>query len=745
MNANWGWIFGFSAQGETKCPCGSWGFFKATTDSITPHEESLKWFAYDFGPGNWERDGGISVKPELPTDPNCADNADFNDEQNYSCAQNEGYPCEKFKAWYGYSLAGQQAVMDECPRACKLCTPQAGFKRKLQTTKPLKRRLADIPTAALTPVATSPFTTLAGTGYCSGSESTNTAARREVVGGTETKSAVETLCTADGRCVAYAFHSLGNYVLYTDTNGTCTHSCTESKWQIEPSLITTTYCPGKADTKPVGEGGRRLTDAVGAWPLCSTTGGTLACNVKPALMIATGPSTDVAGGSAVPLPGLNADPDPNKAQTGFESKMIDLKKSEAFQKVDMTAMKKATGDATDMSWLGPVAGTYFALVIVIVLGLLFFPSGELILPKTAKKIALIMDAGGVLIGFVVMVAVSVAMNSDGVAKDFIGQSGLTAVLVASLVIMPYCLIEAHCVRHFHEDVKSLKCIMLIQGPLLVLTIGIVAVLLLWISAVGDLPAQVASGAGGARWDGHALGGIMGQIEHTACESYRTCCRDPNLVTPGQTSNEQQRSSSATCSSAPQSINTTIRADQGFLVLKDASQPAFCDAISGSTTHAGGGISHAACTALDKELKFDMKLCQKQFCYDAIPTYHAFLTRVVNGIRGTYLTPAMVLLSIFVGCQVLRLFVFRELIQNATQRRAAIDLKDATESFRMVGHEAAYAERELVHDAAVALDKVEDMLHIHHTKHGDAHKRMRSTRHDHDKEKAEARRLDKEQA
>ena len=64
---------------------------------------------------------------------------------------------------------------------------------------------------------------------------------------------------------------------------------------------------------------------------------------------------------------------------------------------------------------------------------------------------------------------------------------------------------------------------------------------------------------------------MGQIEHTACESYRTCCRDPNLVTPGQTSNEQQRSSSATCSSAPQSINTTIRADQGFLVLKDASQ------------------------------------------------------------------------------------------------------------------------------------------------------------------------------
>jgi len=274
--------------------------------------------------------------------------------------------------------------------------------------------------------------------------------------------------------------------------------------------------------------------------------------------------------------------------------------------------------------------------------------------------------------------------------------------------------------------------MLVQGPLLITAIGAVAVIMLWISAVGELPSQVASGAGGARWAGHPLGTIMGQIEHSACESYRTCCRDPNLAPVG-INKGQQTTRSDTCSSAPQAINTTVRFDQGDLVLSDASQPAFCDAISGSTKHTGGGISFDACEALDAELNFDIPLCQKEFCYEAIPAYHAFLTRVVDGVRGSYLVPALILLSLLIGGQVARMFVFRELIQNAPHRRAAIDLADAKALAHEIEHDVAVvaresvrivrnAEHEAIHDAAIALDKLEDALHIRHTKHANLHPR-----------------------
>lgn len=133
----------------------------------------------------------------------------------------------------------------------------------------------------------------------------------------------------------------------------------------------------------------------------------------------------------------------------------------------------------------------------------------------------------------------------------------------------------------------------------------------------------------------------------------------------------------------------------------------------------GGISFDACEALDAELNFDIPLCQKEFCYEAIPAYHAFLTRVVDGVRGSYLVPALILLSLLIGGQVARMFVFRELIQNATHRRAAIDLADA----KALAHEIVRnAEHEAIHDAAIALDKLEDALHIRHTKHANLHPR-----------------------
>ena len=54
----------------------------------------------------------------------------------------------------------------------------------------------------------------------------------------------------------------------------------------------------------------------------------------------------------------------------------------------------------------------------------------------------------------------------------------------SVLLIPYCAGEIYVVKHFHEDVKSLKFLILFQGLVLVLCVASVAVLFTWISAVG---------------------------------------------------------------------------------------------------------------------------------------------------------------------------------------------------------------------------------------------------------------------
>ena len=61
-----------------------------------------------------------------------------------------------------------------------------------------------------------------------------------------------------------------------------------------------------------------------------------------------------------------------------------------------------------------------------------------------------------------------------------------------------------------------------------------------------------------RRNGHALKDIMGNIEHSACESYRTCCRDGNL-------SNSMASASFTCSLTP---HTNVTADQVACVFID---------------------------------------------------------------------------------------------------------------------------------------------------------------------------------
>jgi len=233
-----------------------------------------------------------------------------------------------------------------------------------------------------------------------------------------------------------------------------------------------------------------------------------------------------------------------------------------------------------------------------------------------------------------------------------------------------------------------------------------------------LPEQIKSGAGKGRWDGHALGALMGKIEYSSCETYRTCCRDSALTVQSlEQSNATSRS--ATCASSPSHVQGTT--DQGELDFRDASQPLFCDAIAGAQ-HRKNGITSDACIALEKDIAFDQLQCQAKFCSDGgLRGYHKFITTLVDGVRRKYLTPGLVILHVILGFQLARLFVFRELIQSATHERAAIELHDAKDAIVLAARESFRLERAVVHDSAVALDKIEDALHVHHKQH--SHSRL----------------------
>ena len=85
------------------------------------------------------------------------------------------------------------------------------------------------------------------------------------------------------------------------------------------------------------------------------------------------------------------------------------------------------------------------------------------------------------------------------------------------------------------------------------------------------------------------------------------------------------------------------------------------------------------------------------------------------------THSQVLLNIIMGVQLLRMFVFRELIQNATHERAAIELHDFKDAAKDVAVAAKAVEHKLEEAAYSMEHKIEGSFrHLtHHEKHNPA--------------------------
>ena len=288
-----------------------------------------------------------------------------------------------------------------------------------ESTRRLQTATTAVPPAGASDGSITPrgsaYTTV-GMGYCSSTDGPEFA-QKQVTGGTESEEQVEEKCTKDSRCVAFAYKSPGHYVLYSDTPANCDKFCDKRSWQIDNELITRGYCPTNAanatkyplcdadTTAGAGDGGAGAPPSTGTTGTASTAdeigaaAGAAAnrpgikCKRRPKGVLAT-TGTSVAGAGSTQLAGLDADPDPTFRDTSFATSMKALKASDLFNTVTAKEKKSLKSRNDKVKWLGYTSAIFFSLVLVLVLGLLFLPSRELVPVDKAKAIAFASSALG---------------------------------------------------------------------------------------------------------------------------------------------------------------------------------------------------------------------------------------------------------------------------------------------------------------------------------------------------------------
>ena len=277
-----------------------------------------------------------------------------------------------------------------------------------------------------------------------------------------------------------------------------------------------------------------------------------------------------------------------------------------------------------------------------------------------RRNSMIISAIGLLIALGVVGVGGVHM--DGVAQEAIGGSFMGVLVAGGVCTAVYCLIEIWIVHSHNDFTCTLALLMLIGTLLLLIQVAAVSLLAFWASSVGKLPEQVAAADGGGRWEDNFFDQALGEFEHFACETYRTCCRDPQLSVPASSNSLAAISASSTCMSMPEQATNPAASAQ--LTVQDPSQPGFCIALSGGAKFAHGGVSQSTCAFLDSQMSaFEQPKCQASFCEAGLRGYHDFLTSLVEA-AGRWLIPGTVLVAVLSLVQLLQIFYFRAMRNHA---------------------------------------------------------------------------------
>ena len=258
-------------------------------------------------------------------------------------------------------------------------------------------------------------------------------------------------------------------------------------------------------------------------------------------------------------------------------------------------------------------------------------------------------------------------------------------MACGTALVVYCLLQIYIVRRKKREPDwfgGLELAILAQLLLLALQALALALALYWIHMVAKLPEQVEKADGGGRWNDHYFDETLAEMEHAACETYRTCCRDPRLAPQsaadgGDTAALVNGTSggSATCLSSPE--RAIAPGAGGALTVLDPSQPGFCAAISGGDLRFGvaksGVATQASCAVIDKHVGgFTVADCQQKFCESGLEGYQAFLVAIIEAARENAV-PAVVLIAVAFLIQVLQLYFFK-VIRSKTAKIVAHQAK-----------------------------------------------------------------------
>jgi hypothetical protein len=282
------------------------------------------------------------------------------------------------------------------------------------------------------------------------------------------------------------------------------------------------------------------------------------------------------------------------------------------------------------------------------------------------------SAIGFFVGLAGAGAAGYAIQNIGDFGMYVSEGRLRILFACGVALVVYCIAQIYVVRKKKREPAwsgAIELAILSQFALVLLQLVAIALALYWIQMVTKLPEQVEAADGGGRWEDHFFDESLAEMEHAACETYRTCCRDPTLIAQSLSDSGQinhvNNTASATCLSSPELAGASGAGGQ--LTVLDASQPGFCLALSGEVKYGLKGVATtASCALLDKHVGgFSVDACQKKFCESGLEGYQSFLVALVDAARDNAV-PATIIIAITITLQVLQLYFFNAIRKKCLQ-------------------------------------------------------------------------------
>ena len=345
------------------------------------------------------------------------------------------------------------------------------------------------------------------------------------------------------------------------------------------------------------------------------------------------------------------------------------------------ALQQALSDTADalfanLSWLVWVFG---AIVFLLAgggrLAMKFFHATFFQTPQQTARWIKLIQGSAVVLGLIVLSFALYVRYVDWAAWDgFISEMQVTIILCTGLTIFFFSAIQLWvAMGHYRNSCAVWTCMI---SQVIFIIVQILA--FYYVFTLLSSSAQLVSDDQGRYTvdgsDGTYIESGLRALEFTACETYRTCCRDPELLTASeldgydtaveQLALETELGKSATCVQDTQGGGTALARAQ--LAEQDPSQSTFCVARTG-VNYDVSKPEEGSCDSFfgGNFIPVDRSSCQVLFCESGVSGYLDFLQSFLSMLES-WSTTALVAFSVLLVIQMLNFALFEGLREVAAK-------------------------------------------------------------------------------